>query len=121
MNRADVADWVARYREAWESNDPAAIADLFTADGRYHAHPLGEPWTGPDAIVAGWLGHEDAPGTTEFTFDVVAVDGRLGVVRAVTTYLRPTRRYGNLWLIELDPDGRSRSFTEYWMKEPTSG
>jgi uncharacterized protein (TIGR02246 family) len=35
---------------AWERGDAAAVAELFTADGRYEDPLLGDPAIGPDAI-----------------------------------------------------------------------
>ncbi|MEA2498192.1 MAG: hypothetical protein QOH26_597, partial [Actinomycetota bacterium] len=41
---ARYSDWVDRYVAAWNSNDPAEIADLFTDDARYFDTPIDEPW-----------------------------------------------------------------------------
>jgi uncharacterized protein (TIGR02246 family) len=111
--------WVDGYRAAWESNDPAAIGALFAEEGRYLTEPYAEPWTGREAIVAGWLDHRDEPGQTEFRFEVVAVEGDLGFVRGWTTYLDPPpREYSNLWVVRLDADGRCLEYTEWWMRHP---
>src|SRR6059036_197967 len=114
MDRTDVAAWVERYRRTWESNDPDDIESLFADDGRYLTEPYAEPWAGREAIVRGWLEHRDEPGQTEFTFEVIAVDGDLGIVRGQTKYLDPPERvYSNLWLVRLDGDGRCREFVEW--------
>jgi uncharacterized protein (TIGR02246 family) len=55
MVAADVARWVDGYIRAWKTNDPADIGRLFTEDARYFTAPYRQPWTGRDAIVAGWL------------------------------------------------------------------
>ncbi len=116
MSAAQVQVWVEGYRRAWESNDPAEVAALFTADATYLEHPLEEPVRGRDAIVADWLDRRDEPGRTTFRFEVVAVDGEVAVVRGWTTYLDPPAQYANLWVLHLDPEGRCSSFTEWWME-----
>lgn len=119
MTRDDVRDWVERYRRAWASNDPADIGDLFTEDATYSTGPWDLPWTGRDAIVAGWLEERDDPGTWSFQYDVVAVDGDLGVVEGETVYGPPLEEmYRNLWLIRFDGAGRATSFAEWWIQKP---
>jgi uncharacterized protein (TIGR02246 family) len=116
VNRSEISSWVDRYVHAWNNNDPGEIAGLFTEDAVYLTGPLDAPWTGRDQIVEEWLRIKDEPGTTSFTYDVIAVDGDLGVVQGRATYVEPPLEYGNLWLVRLAPDGRCNHFTEYWMK-----
>ncbi|RFA18193.1 hypothetical protein B7R25_15290 [Subtercola boreus] len=114
--------WLARYRTAWESNEPADIRALFTPDADYRTEPYSTPWHGHDEIVAGWLGAEDAAGSTSFTWNVLRapdsyVPDDLALVQATTVYAGgPT--YSNLWLIRLAPDDRATDFTEWWMEHP---
>ena len=35
-----------------------------------------------------------------------------------TRYREPRQTYSNLWVIKLEPDGRCREFTEWWMLQP---
>jgi hypothetical protein len=42
VDRSDVERWVDRYIEAWGSNDPAAIAHLFTEGARSLRQGKGE-------------------------------------------------------------------------------
>ena len=67
-DRAALADWVERYRVAWGSNDPAAIAALFTEDAVYFTEPHHPPWRGHAEIVEGWLAHRDEPRDFAFRF-----------------------------------------------------
>ena len=59
---------------------------------------------------------KDEPGDTEFTWKTLATDGDLAIVQGDTRYRDPQRRYSNLWVIRLDPDGRATEFTEWWMR-----
>lgn len=87
----------------------------------YHATPSHQPgWVGHDAIVAGWLEHQDPPGSTTFEWKKVAQDGSIGVVSGTTTYPDGPKQgvYDNVWIVELAADGRARSFTDYWVARP---
>jgi hypothetical protein len=113
----DFETWVEGYRKAWLTNDRADIEALFTDDAAYYAAPYTTPARGRDAIVEHWLQHADAPGDTEFGFELLATDGDVGVVRGRTLYTGdPPREYHNLWVIQLDDSGRCSEFTEWWMK-----
>jgi ketosteroid isomerase-like protein len=61
MKEKDLDRWVAKYRKAWESNDPADIAALWTEDAALYRRPDEEPVLGRDAIVTAWLEVADAP------------------------------------------------------------
>lgn len=117
MEKKDVEAWVDGYVRAWTTNDPDDIGDLFTDDARYWTAPHREPWSGRDGIVAGWLDRKDEPGEWEFRYEVLATAGDLGFVQGWTTYTDEGKRYSNLWVIRLAPDGRASEFTEWWMEE----
>lgn len=119
VSRGAINAWVEGYLAAWDSNDPVQIAALFTEDARYFDAPDREPWRGPEAIVAGWLGAEDKPGTWEFRHEILAIAGDLGFVRGWTRYIAPAepKTYSNLWVVRLAPDGRCSEFTEWWMEQ----
>jgi hypothetical protein len=46
--------WIDAYAQAWRDKDADAVADLFTADASYQAHPTGAPNLGREAIRAYW-------------------------------------------------------------------
>jgi len=110
--------WMDGYIRAWTTNDPDDIRALFTPDADYRDGPSTPPWVGHDAIVAGWLGQKDDPGTWSFGYELTAVDGNVAVVRGRTVYPTATekgRAYDNLMVIRLDSDGRAGSFTDWWV------
>lgn len=113
--RGEVEDWVRRYIDAWDSNDPEEIGSLFTEDARYYTAPHNQPWTGRQGIVDGWLDRKDEQGEWRFSFEVLGVDGDLGFVKGVTTYTN-LPDYSNLWVIRLADEGRASEFIEYWME-----
>lgn len=122
MVRTDLEAWLAAYRRAWTSDDPADITALFTEDATYSPWPFSKSWEGRDRIVEKWIGRGDAKRQWEFEHDVLAVEGDTGVVRGLTHYPaqgdETEETYSNIWLIRLDPDGRAREFAEWWIEKP---
>jgi ketosteroid isomerase-like protein len=127
LTREAVQRWLDAYMTAWETYDPAQVADLFTEDAEYRWHPADEPTRGRDAIVEAWVNlggnasDRDAPGTYLGEYGPYAIDGDRAVAIGTSTYWSDASRskveriYHNNWLLEFGPDGRCRSFTEYWM------
>lgn len=116
MDSNAVERWVEGYRKAWQSNDPNDIGSLFTDDARYYTAPDREPWTGRDGIVEGWLDRKDEQGQWSFRYEFVAECDGLAFVRGWTEYVEPPKRYSNLWVIQMEGDGRCSEFTEWWME-----
>lgn len=121
METGDAQRWLDRYVEAWRSNDPAVIGDLFTEDASYRYHPYDEPVVGRDEVVRSWLEEPDDPDGWEARYEPFAVEGDRLVATGRSRYYAvgddPERVYHNAFLIELDADGRCRSFTEYYVLE----
>jgi ketosteroid isomerase-like protein len=121
IDTTDIDRWLERYQAAWLSDDPAAIAALFTSDVRYFTTPYGEPLVGGDGVSAFWLEQGESRLPWTFDYEVIAREGDLYVVRAVTRYPEGTAGapgaevFHNLWLVTLSDDGRVREFVEYFM------
>ena len=117
MDRARLERWVDGYVNAWNSNDPDDIRALFTEDATYLTGAFDPPWQGADEIVKQWIENKDEPGTTEFRYEVIAIDGGTAVIQGVTDYFEPPppRKYGNLWVVRLAADGRATYYLEFWM------
>lgn len=111
--------WLARYEAAWAGG--RGVAELFTPDARYFTAPYSPPLEGIEAIEAWWLARGESDVRWVFQCEVIAVDGRLHVVRGTTTYpdtLGPdgeAQVYYNLWLVTLADGGQASEFVEYWM------
>ncbi len=123
MDRSSLGAWLDRYVEAWLSNDPEQIGALFTDDAEYRYHPFDQPVRGRDAIVASWLEEPDEPGTWRASYEPFAVDGDAAVAVGSSTYLAADgsvdRIYHNAYLMRFAADGRCRSFTEWFILEPS--
>jgi hypothetical protein len=121
MDRAAVVDWLNAYVRAWETYAPDAIGELFSEDATYSYHPYDEPVVGRDAIVASWLKDTDAPGTFEAKYEPIAIEGDVAVVNGRSRYFKDssraeqTKEWDNIFVIQFDPDGRCRSFREWYV------
>jgi hypothetical protein len=117
MDRSAFINWVEGYIRAWNSNEPQEIGALFSSDASYYTGPFDEPWSGREVIIDEWLGRKDEPGSYTFEYELVATEGDLGIIRALTRYLNPPREYSNIWFIKLNESGESVEFIEWWMKK----
>jgi uncharacterized protein (TIGR02246 family) len=116
VDRQDFARWLDAYFAAWESNDPADVAGLFTEDAVYRTSPFREPWQGREEIVRWWVagGSNDV----DHRYDIVAVDGDVGVAHwRVTTHLPgdPVRvEHDGVLVLTFAQDGRCREHLEWY-------
>jgi ketosteroid isomerase-like protein len=121
IDETRIGDWLAAYRHAWSTDDPTEIAQLFREDVLYFTAPYREPLEGVEAVTAYWIGEGEARIPWSFEEQVLAQEGDLFVIRAVTAYPEGGSRdddpaqFHNLWLVTLDADGRAREFVEYYM------
>jgi len=134
MNHDNVQAWLDRYSEAWQTYEPDAIRDLFSADAEYRYHPWDEPTVGRESILTDWLNpagdpaQRDQPGSFRSHYEPWLVEGQRAVAIGISDYDAtsdgPARTYHNCWLLEFDADGRCSSFVEYYnveRREPAGG
>ncbi|HUG32895.1 MAG TPA: nuclear transport factor 2 family protein [Acidimicrobiia bacterium] len=124
MTHDQVQEWLDGYIEAWASNDPDEIGELFTEDAVYSYRPWENDKVtvrGRDAIVKRWMEHPDDPATWEASYHPFAVDGDRAVSVGWSRYRasgdEPERTYHNAYLLEFGEDGRCSSFHEFWVRE----
>jgi ketosteroid isomerase-like protein len=86
----EIAEWIERYRQAWESADADAAAGLFTEDATYRSNPFRPPHRGRAAIHAYWISATESQSNVKVTMGRPVVDGRKVVVE---------------WWTEMDDDG----------------
>jgi hypothetical protein len=109
-------EWMDGYRRAWETNAPQDIEVLFTESARYFTAPYRQPWDGRPAIVEGWHGRREEPGTWSFRWEPIVDTPEVAVIRGWTAYPQEGHDYSNLWVIRFAEDGRCREFIEWWMR-----
>ena len=115
MERSAVEGWVRAYERLWRTPGTTGLSSLFTPDATYLPSPWSNAVTGLDAIAGFWEDGRDSA-DEEFTFrpEIVAVDGDTAVVRVSVDYADPgSRRWRDLWVIRLAPDGRCQAFEEW--------
>lgn len=76
ITEGEVRAWIDAYGEAWVTQDPARVVELFTPDATYQERRFGRPLEGAEAIRGYWqtLVHELQ---REIAFDLheIAVTG----------------------------------------------
>jgi len=113
-DRQAVSGWLERYEAAWRAPG-ADLAGLFTPEATYRQGPYQDPVTGLAAIGRMWEAERDGPDEVfALRTEIVAVDGEKAVVRAEVSYGVPVRQeYRDLWVLQLQPDGRCSVFEEW--------
>ena len=104
MTSERLEQWMDAYVEAWDSNDPEAIAALFTEDAVYDPQTSDGPWHGKEEIIEGWRDAADAPGSWEFEWQPLVETEDLAIITGRTRYLDPPTVYRNLWVIRFAPE-----------------
>jgi uncharacterized protein (TIGR02246 family) len=113
VQRADVERWVEAYVEAWRTAGTEALARVFTEDATYSPSPWAAPLVGLAAIGEFWEAERDGPGEGfDLTSDVIAVEAPTAVVRVSVDYATSSR-WRDLWVLQLEQDGRCCVFEEW--------
>ena len=115
MERGDLETWIDRYVRAWRTAGTAPLAELFAPAATYRTAPFEEPFRGLGAIASMWELERTGP-DERFALhrEIVAVEGDTGVARVEVRYgeSRP-RTFRDLWIVQLDADGRCTAFEEW--------
>ena len=106
--------WVREYERLWRTTGTEGLSELFTADATYRPSPWATPVVGLPALAEFWDSERAGPDES-FTMDaeVIAVDGSTAVVRVSVRYDSSGGRWRDLWVLELDQDGRCTAFEEW--------
>ncbi|HSM38750.1 MAG TPA: nuclear transport factor 2 family protein [Candidatus Limnocylindrales bacterium] len=126
MDRSAVEAWIQAYRKAWQTDDEADVAALFTEDATYKPYPWRREaigWQGRDEIVRQWVERGDSKVGWRFEHEILAVEGDTAVIEGWTSYDRGdgepwAEAYANIWLVRFGDDGRARQFKEWWVEKP---
>jgi len=110
-----LTSWIERYEHAWRAPGTGALEDLFTEDASYSPAPFEESLRGRAAIAVFWEASREGPDEAfELSWQPVALEGSVGVARVEVSYAGPPRRmYRDIWIVDLDHDGRCVAFEEW--------
>ncbi|GAB2484007.1 hypothetical protein GCM10027063_27510 [Promicromonospora xylanilytica] len=120
-DHATVRTWIRDYERLWRTPGTDGLTQLFTPHTTYRTTPWAPPINGLPALAAFWEEERDGP-DEPFTMDaeIVAVQGPTAVVRVSVEYGDSGDRWRDLWVLELDDDGRCTAFEE-WPFAPRPG
>ena len=120
MTRDEFAGWLDRYVEAWRSDDPAAIGDLFSEDATYSYRGGSDRIDGTRRdrrVVAG------GPGRPRLVGGPLRAAGhrrrrprRTGDVALPRARRQPARRVQQRLRLRVRRRRRCRSFIEWWIR-----
>jgi hypothetical protein len=117
LTRDRVQAWLDAYVEAWRTYDADAIGDLFAEAATYAYHPYDEPLRGRSAIVAGWRGEPDEPGSWTARYEPLLIEGDRAIATGETRYSNG-EAFSNLFDLRFDAEGRCTAFVEWFMQHP---
>jgi hypothetical protein len=123
LSRDRFAAWLGRYVEAWRSNDPTDIGDLFAADVSYSQDGGRTSLEGREAVVAHWLEGPYAPQARwEAAYEPLAIEDEVHVAVGSTRYFLDNgvrEDFSNVFVCRFDDDGRCSRYIEWWMRAPS--
>jgi hypothetical protein len=117
LTASDVEDFLAKYKEAWETRNSDLAAGLFTRDAQYKQDPFGEAIIGREAIHDYWAGATGRQDEIHFTVGTFVHSGYILVAEWACTYQdRSSGEKKELaGMLLADFYGKQvRNFREYW-------
>jgi nuclear transport factor 2 (NTF2) superfamily protein len=112
----DVADWLERYRIAWENRDPDAAAALFTEDASYREEPYAQAFQGRAGVHDYWARVTATQSDVVFRYGEPLTQGDRAAAEWWTTMRNGGAEItlaGEFWL-RFDADGLCSELREYW-------
>jgi uncharacterized protein (TIGR02246 family) len=118
MDQTRFTDWLDAYKQAWETRDPEAAANLFSEDATYHETPFEDPMRGRQGIRDYWSDVTRYQEGIEFSYEVLAITETGGIVHWRSGFTRLTTNSAveldGIFLVKLDADGKCTEFREWW-------
>jgi hypothetical protein len=122
MDYALIDTWMTEYIKAWRAGDPALLEQVFSEQFSYKTSPFKEGITDWDTLREFWQETCDKEDVFTLSYDVVAIEGDIAVLRVDVHYTAPDERYyKDLWIVQIDDNGLCFAFEEWPIKaEPSS-
>ncbi len=124
MTHEAFKSWLDAYGRAWETRNPEAAAELFTADAIYQETPFVEPLRGGSAIFDYWSHVSRSQEQIRFGYEILAVTRDFGIAHWWASFIRTSERtpvkLDGIFLISLEADQRCKMLREWWVKAVAS-
>lgn len=127
VSEASVAEWLAAYGQAWETQDADAAAALFTENATYRENPHEEPFKGRTGIHAYWSRVTADQRDVSFTSDVITTFDRSAVAHWSAEFVSVSSgariKLDGVFLLEFDESGLCDALREWWIVkvDPATG
>ena len=112
------ADWLERYKDAWENRDPDAAAALFAPAALYHETPFDPPKRGPDGVRAYWAGVTADQRDVVFRYDILSVSGSTAIAQWNARFKLASNgaqiELDGVFVLVFDAQGLCTSLREWW-------
>jgi uncharacterized protein (TIGR02246 family) len=126
MDKQTVETWIERYGKAWRDKDVDGVAELFTEDATYAAHPTEEPNRGRAGIRDYWRQVTSTQSDVDLRFGRPVVDGDHATVEWWATMndaewgpprSDPAVTLPGCLILRFTDDGLCAELREYWNVE----
>ena len=118
LTTATLANWLARYGQAWEQRDPDQAAALFTGNAPYHETPFDPPKAGRVGIRDYWATVTADQRNVAFKSEIVTVSGETGIARwsaTLTSAASGARvELDGVFVLKFDAGGLCSELREWW-------
>lgn len=116
MDTNIIDGWMDLYEEIWRTESTDRLKEIFTEDATYKPGPYEPTIEGLDDLAVFWKDRIDPGEQFAMEHEIVALEGDVAVVRVHVDYSKPKEEWKDLWIVQLDDDGRCFSFEEWPFK-----
>lgn len=118
LSASDAKNFLAKYKEAWETRNADLAASLFTRDAQYSRGPFSEPIVSREAIRSYWKAATARQEQIHFTVNSSFRSGYLLLAEWTCTYRDrrsgERRQLAGMFLADFYGT-QVRAFREYWL------
>ena len=114
MDNRVIDNWIEAYTLAWRTPGTDLLKEVFSEDIVYTPGPYRDPVTGLKALAAFWEKTRDPNEVFELSYELVATEGDIVVMKTQVTYTKPEQQtWKNIWIMQFQNDGLCFSFEEW--------
>lgn len=118
-------NWLERYFQAWQSNNPDAVAPLFSDDAVYYYGPFATPAVGRQQIVGRWVADPEEQEQVKYAFKPLALKDNLGIAHFHVLYRSRNRsailEMDGVLVLQFDAKLRCIDHREWYSQREVNG